>query len=206
MTAGPDQTTHAPARGATRGRPRSESVGEAIREAARAILASEGYEALTFEAVAERAGVAKTTVYRRYADRTALVVDVGQALVDAQPAPDTGSLRKDLVVTLVVTAVIFDDPVTAGMIAAVVGQMAHDTALAEAMRGTVIARRIGVMEQVFRRAITRGEIPADTDWWLHSQRLVGPLLMRTLLTHEPIDADLVERLVDLELKSIGIAG
>ncbi len=190
----------------TRGRPRSESVGDAIRTAAREILAGQGYDALTFEAVAARAGVAKSTVYRRYADRIALVVDVGNAITDLQLDRDTGSLRRDLIVALVHTSVVFADGLTAAMLAAIVGQMAHDPALAEAMRGTVMARRIAVMEQIFRRAIARGEVPADIDWWLHSQRLVGPLFMRALLTRETIDATLVERLVDLELKSIGIAG
>lgn len=189
-----------------RGRPRSESVGEAIRLAAREILAGQGYDALTFEAVAARAGVAKSTVYRRYPDRIALVVDVGNAIADLQLDRDTGSLRRDLIVALVHTSVVFADGLTAAMLAAIVGQMAHDPALAEAMRGTVMSRRIAVMEQIFRRAIDRGEVPADIDWWLHSQRLVGPLLMRTLLTRETIDATLVERLVDLELKSIGFAG
>lgn len=190
----------------TRGRPRSESVGEAIRLAAGEILAGEGYEALTFEAVAARAGVAKSTVYRRYPDRIALVVDVGNSIVDLQLDRDTGSLRRDLIVALVHTSVVFDDGLTAAMLAAIVGQMAHDPALAQAMRGTVMSRRIAVMEQIFRRAIDRGEVPADIDWWLHSQRLVGPLFMRALLTREPIGATLIERLVDLELKSIGIAG
>lgn len=189
-----------------RGRPRSESVGQAIREAAQAILAAEGYAGLSFEAVAARAGVAKTTVYRRYEDRVALIVDIATGLVDGQPEPDTGSLGPDLVLTLRTTAEAFANPVTGAMIAAVVGEMAHDPRLAEAMRTTVMARRIAALGRVFARAIERGEIPADTDWWLHSQRVVGPLMMRTLVTHEPIDDDLIERLVGLELRSLGIEG
>ncbi len=187
-----------------RGRPRTAKVGEAIHEAARAILASEGYEGLTFEAVAARAGVARSTVYRRYADRTALVVEMAQAIVDAPPEPNTGNFSQDLLSALWGTARTFSDPVLAAMMAAVVGQMGHDVALAEAMRSTVMVRRIAVMERVFTRAIRRGEIPWDTEWWLCTQRMVGPLLMRTLLTHEPIDQELVAKLVVLETRSLGL--
>lgn len=203
MTAEADPATEAE-RGPGRGRPRSESVGRAIREAARAILAAEGYDGLTFEAVATQAGVAKTTVYRRYADRVALIVDVGNDIADAQPEPDTGNLHDDLVSVLASMAHTFSDPVTGAMLAAVIGQMGRAPRLAEAMRGAVIARRMAAMELVFRRSITRGDIPSDTDWWLHTQRLVGPLVMRTLLTHEPIDEPLVRRIVALELRSLGL--
>ncbi|MBM3525511.1 MAG: TetR family transcriptional regulator [Alphaproteobacteria bacterium] len=190
---------------APRGRPRSEHLGAAIRAAARRILATEGYQGLTFEAVAAAAGVAKTTVYRRYADRVALIIDIADDLLDAQPEADTGSLRSDLELTLHATAEAFADPVTAAMIAAVVGEMAHDERLAESMRTTVIARRIAVMGRVFGRAIARSEIPTGTEWWLHAQRVIGPVMMRTLLTHEPIDDALIERLVSLELRSLGLS-
>lgn len=188
----------------TRGRPRSERVGQAIHEAARAILATEGFEGLTFEAVASRAGVAKTTIYRRYVDRTALVVEIAQELVDAQAEPDTGTLAGDLFMALWGTAQIFADPLVAAMMAAVVGQMGHDAVLAEAMRSAVIARRVSMMGRVFERAMARREIPSDTEWWLHTQRVVGPLFMRVLLTHEPIDREFVAKVVVLETRSLGL--
>lgn len=187
-----------------RGRPRSESAGQAIRDAARSLLASEGFEGLTFEAVAARAGVAKTTVYRRYADRTALVVDVAQEIAGAQPERDTGTLAGDLFAALWETAQTFSDPLVAAMMAAVVGQMGHDVALTEAIRSTVMAQRMSAMHRLFERAIARGEIPPDTDWWLHTQRVIGPLLMRVLLTHESIDQEFVAKVVVLETRSLGI--
>lgn len=200
MTSASTGTPPSVARG--RGRPRSEAVGEAIRAAVRTILATEGYEGLTFEAVAERAGVARTTLYRRYADRAAIVVEASAALAAAIPDTDTGSLEGDLTAAIEGVTQTFLNPATAGMLAAVVGQMGRDPALAEAMRVAVVARRMAVMEAIFRRAVIRGEIPAATDWWLSAQRLVGPVMMRVLLTREPVDAAFIARLVAFEVRAI----
>src|SRR5437016_1652815 len=83
----------------TRGRPRSTEADHAIFEATRRVLDRAGYDGLTMDGVAMQAGVAKTTIYRRYAHKALLVLDsMDQTARDAPAAlPDTGSFRDDLV-------------------------------------------------------------------------------------------------------------
>ena len=83
----------APARG--RGRPRSEEAHRAIVEATLTLLDEGGYTALTIEAVAERAGVGKTTIYRRWPSKLELVVEAVGELRPPGPPDDTGSLAGD---------------------------------------------------------------------------------------------------------------
>lgn len=81
----------------TGGRPRSAGAGAAILAAARELLGEGGFEAVTMEGVAARAGVAKTTVYRRYPNRTGLIAAaVFEVLGTVVPGDDRGSLRADL--------------------------------------------------------------------------------------------------------------
>ena len=110
----------APAR---RGRPRSQAADRAILAAARELLAEGGLAAMSFEEVAARSGVAKTTIYRRWTSRGALAMDAFLADFQAQqPLPDTGSLRGDLLAALRawIRAVTHTSagPVLAGLIAA----------------------------------------------------------------------------------------
>ena len=83
----------APARG--RGRPRSEQAHRAIVEATLTLLDEGGYTALTIEAVAERAGVGKTTIYRRWPSKLELVIEAISELRPPGPPEDTGSLAGD---------------------------------------------------------------------------------------------------------------
>src|ERR1700761_4243764 len=80
-----------------RGRPRSEQADRAILQAAAQVLAERGLAGMSIEEVASRAGVGKTTIYRRWTSRGALALDAFLAdFQGQQPLPDTGSLRGDL--------------------------------------------------------------------------------------------------------------
>lgn len=86
----------APTRG--RGRPRSAAAHQAILDAAIDILAESGIEALTVEGIASRAGVGKTTIYRRWPNKELLLVEAVSNIVTAdEPLPDNGSIREDLI-------------------------------------------------------------------------------------------------------------
>src|ERR1017187_7822073 len=91
----------APSASARRGRPRSEEADRAILRAATELLAERGLHGLSIEEVASRAGVAKTTIYRRWHSRGTLALDAFLAEFKAlQPLPDTGILRDDLLAAL----------------------------------------------------------------------------------------------------------
>src|SRR4249920_852730 len=75
------------------GRPRSSEADQAILDAALEVFAGAGYDGLTIEAVADRAGVAKSTIYRRYQDKAELLLAAVECSAEiSTPAPDTGSL------------------------------------------------------------------------------------------------------------------
>ena len=77
-------------------RPRSDEARRKALEAARELIVEKGVVNLTIEDVAARSGVAKTTIYRHWPERTALIVDTVNAMFEHLRTPDTGSLRGDL--------------------------------------------------------------------------------------------------------------
>ena len=119
-----------------RGRPRSAVADQAIFEATRRLLDEAGYHGLTVEGVAAEAGVAKTTIYRRYANKALLVLDaMDQSARDAPVAlPDTGTFRGDLlaVALLVREEIAPSSPSSVG--AALLGEASHDVVVAERLR------------------------------------------------------------------------
>src|ERR1700689_5196433 len=87
--------------GAQRGRPRSPEADRAILTAAVELLADRGLAAMSIEEVAARAGVGKATIYRRWPSKGLLALDAFVAsFLAAQPPPDTGTLRGDLIAAL----------------------------------------------------------------------------------------------------------
>ena len=133
-----------------------------LREAALALLAEVGYDRLTMDAVAARAGAAKTTIYRRWPGKAELVVDALASLKGAPEIPDTGSLRQDLraLAESVTSAESrFGAQVTIGM----VGALARDAELRRVFGEKFIAPRMAGFRTVFERAVARGEMPAGHD-------------------------------------------
>ena len=78
------------------GRPRNETYDDSILDATMAILLEDGYPGLTIDGVAARANVGRPTIYRRWSSKPALVVAALARSTGLAPAPDTGSLRGDL--------------------------------------------------------------------------------------------------------------
>jgi AcrR family transcriptional regulator len=133
-----------------------------LREAALALLAEVGYDRLTMDAVAARAGAAKTTIYRRWPGKAELVVDALASLKGAPEIPDTGSLRQDLRVlaeSITSPESQFGAQVTIGMVSA----LARDAELRRVFGEKFIAPRMAGFRTVFERAVARGEMPAGHD-------------------------------------------
>lgn len=134
----------------------------ALREATLAVLAEVGYERLTMDAVAARAGAAKTTIYRRWRDKADLVVDALNCLKGVPQVPDTGSLRQDLraLAEFIISAEgQFGAQMTAGMVNAV----ARDAGLRLVFGEKFLAPRMAAFRAVFERAVARGEMPGGHD-------------------------------------------
>jgi AcrR family transcriptional regulator len=158
-----------------------------------------GYADLTVENVALRAGVNKTTVYRRWKDRRSLVTD---ALTDHVAShisiPDTGDVVSDLrqLAYQVVRAQNTEPDRTITL--ALNSDAARLPEIAE-IRRNFFADRFRRAEPIVSRAITRGELPADTDPAALIKALIAPIYLRLLVTLETVDANTAEHAADIAL-------
>lgn len=166
---------------------RGPKVRAAVLAATLAELADTGYAALTIENIARRAGVHKTTIYRRWTDRESLVADVlGERIALDFPIPDTGSVQDDLR-QLAQAFVAWVSGPTGGMIfAAVYSDAARLPGISDVRRELFEygPRRAAV---VIDRAIERGELPAGTDPAAVLRALIAPIYFRLTVTAEPVD-------------------
>ena len=185
------------------GRPRSAEADRAILRATVDLLACEGYGGVTMEGVAARAGVGKATVYRRWASKSALVVDAVDACRESgwQP-PDTGSAREDLLAFVRGFLDVIRASDAGRVMPALVAELARNPELAVAFRdGFVQPRRARVLEAV-RRGVERGEVRPDVDAELIADAVVALLQHRFLVTGMEIDDELPERVLDLLWRGI----
>jgi AcrR family transcriptional regulator len=186
-----------------RGRPRSAIADQAIREAAVDLFAERGFEGFSVEDVADRAGVSKATVYRRYPSKVDLVVEAGSCLAnDEITFPDTGNLRDD-VRGLAQSLVNAFQHTRAGKMMPVMTFERRRYPELDAGYRRFLADRKARTREVLRRAVERGELPGDTDIGVMSSMLVGPIFHRLMITQEPLTHAFVDTLVDALLRGFG---
>lgn len=178
------------------GRPRSPRVDEAIIEAVLELL-SEGVtaEALSIEAVATRAGVGKATIYRRWVNKDALLLDAVAALKG--PLPEIGgiSVRDDLV-TLLRPVGARKAVRTATVLPCLISELNRSPKLFECFQKIIEPRR-ELMRGVLRRGVESGELRPDIDIEIVMAMLVSPMLAQSVTNLDPqLDREtLPERLV-----------
>jgi len=186
-----------------RGRPRSAIADKAIRDAAVDLFAERGFEGFSVEDVADRAGVSKATVYRRYPSKVDLVVEAGSCLAtDELTFPDTGNLRDD-VRGLARSLVNAFKNTRAGKMMPVMTFERRRYPELDAGYRRFLADRKARTREVLRRGIDRGELPPDTDVAVMSSMLVGPIFHRLMITQEPMNDAFVDALVDALLRGFG---
>lgn len=185
-----------------RGRPAggSEAVVRSILDATLELLGSHGYSGLRIEDVAARAGVNKTSVYRRWRLKSDLVTAALGALAEkGGTPPDTGSLRGDLLALMRESHASCESPTGAAVVRALMA--ADDPEIIEIAR-TVWYRYYATPSPVFERAIARGELARGTDQGLLRELVVAPILHRVFLVREPVDHAFFVRVVDAVLNGI----
>ncbi len=176
-----------PQAGTLRPRGRTERVRAAVLAATRAELQAHGYAELTVERVAEAAGVAKSTVYRRWQDTAGLLTELLRELVSVDvPLPDTGSIDADLRELALGISRFYADPVQRSIFLGLIAAAVHSPRTADALRDFYATRNSQAAESV-RRAVARGELPADTDPVEVIRALGAPFYYRMLVTYEPVD-------------------
>ncbi len=181
---------------------RSARVREAVLNAAFAELGEKGYAGFNMEAVARRSGVHKTTVYRRWPTREALVMDALDSRSDRYtPIPVTGSLRGDLRAFGEEVFAKLSSPHGRAMLKSLVAAVDESPEILEKVR-SFWRERLDVGGAVLARGISRGELPPDTDADLAIESFLGPIYLRVLLSGYPVNGDVLERLVDLLIDGI----
>jgi AcrR family transcriptional regulator len=185
-----------------RGRPRNEACGHNILVAALELVAQVGIAGLTMDSLAERAGVGKATIYRRWSSKEALMLDAWMAAVATPEVPDTGTLRGDV---LTLFGSFSDSDLAPDMMQRVFPQMIAaartNPDVADAYR-TFVEERRRPLREVLVRAAARGELPAGLDVELVQDLLVSPLMYRWLVIGSAMAPGELEQSVDLVLAGV----
>jgi AcrR family transcriptional regulator len=182
-----------------RGRPRDPGADARILDAACALLMERGYERMTVDEVADRAGVGKATVYRRYPSKERMAHDALQRIFDLDvPTPETGSLRGDLVVLYRSTLEFARTPAGEQFLRLVSGEAARDEWTASLYR-KMYERRQAATHAMLRRAVESGELRPDLDLAVFVDWLPALAMMRAICRVPMPPPEDAERIVDLLL-------
>ncbi|MFI5688868.1 TetR/AcrR family transcriptional regulator [Streptomyces sp. NPDC051636] len=180
------------------GRPRSAAADTAILAATREALVELGWSKLTLGDVAMRAGVAKTTLYRRWAGKNELVVDAVAELFDELRLPDRGTLAADIEGVVLQFAAILARPEAKSGLMAAVAESTRDDALRERIRESIVDRQKRLVQEGRARAQVRGELPPESGPEeaartadLIFDMVAGAVVHRTLVSGKPADEEWV---------------
>ncbi|MGX6600663.1 TetR/AcrR family transcriptional regulator [Micromonosporaceae bacterium Da 78-11] len=183
------------------GRPRNAQADEAILDAVIALLGEgQGAAAISIEAVAARAGVGKATIYRRWPNKEALLVDAVATMKGPLPEPEGRSVRDDLV--MLIAANRTSRAQRMGKVTAcLLPEFSRDAELSRTFQAVVEPRR-DIMRQVLLRGVELGELRADLDVELTLLMLSGPSMVQNMLNWNPRvpEEGFAESLVDAVLR------
>src|SRR5262245_52002902 len=159
------------------------------------VLVEKGYGRLSTEEVAERAGLHRSTVHRRFPTRAELVAEMMTALAaERVPVPDTGHLASDLLAFARTVRRATAEPIAGALTRAVVAEGGDRTELG-AVSAAFWAHRWEAAGDIVRRAIARGELAEDTDHRLVVELVVAPIHFRTFITGDAVTDDFVAEVV-----------
>lgn len=180
--------------------PRVQRSRAAVLEAAVVVLAEHGWAGTTVEAVAERSGVAKTTIYRHWTGRDQLMLDALDGLLAPPAIEATGDLYADLVTMACALADALEQSAWSRVLPAVTEGAERDPQVAQR-----VADLTGGVRLAFTRRLAaardQGGLPSDADLGLMTHFLIDPLFVRRLLTRERSTTRFIESLVDGVLRS-----
>lgn len=180
-----------------RGRPRSERARQAILAAAGELMLEGGLTAASMEAIADRAGVSKATIYKWWPSRGAVALD--GFLAQAQHTmvvPEGLSTREALRLHMLALVRLFRETPSGPLMRALASQAECDPEIARAIRERWLAPRRAVSYEIIRGGVARGEIRDDVDATVLIDMLYAPIYYRLIFGHEPLTDELADSLVD----------
>ncbi|QES54470.1 TetR family transcriptional regulator [Streptomyces venezuelae] len=188
---------------------RSDRSRRAILDASLALVGEVGYDKLTIEAIAARAGVGKQTIYRWWPSKAAVLLDAslalfGDAATEAEWAgfPDTGDLAADLKHVLRATVDQFNDEKYDAPTRALTAAGATDPELGARFTEQLLEPQLALYEERLRTAREAGRLAQDADLRLTVEMLVGPLTYRWLMRTAPLTHAYTDALVDRVLGGV----
>jgi len=185
-----------------RGRPRDEIARTRILEAALQLLEELGFASATTDAIAERAGASKATIYRWWPNKAAVLIEaLREAVALENPFPDTGDLRQDLRLQLENFVKLLTGQ-RGRIFKAFIAAAQSDPEVACAFRSTWIAPRRETARAVLEKHQKHGRLSADLDPDLILDLLYGPLYFRLLAGHGPLTPDFAHAIAELALQGL----
>jgi AcrR family transcriptional regulator len=188
--------------GAVRPGGRTAAVRAAVLRATGDMLVESGLRGLELTDVAERAGVGKSTVYRRWGSVPALVTDLLCDMAETSlPRADTGSLRADLRSNAALVRRTLSDRRQGRLFKAIIAAATYDPRTAEAL-ATFYDRRVTEWSGCVVDAVARGEAPEETDAAAVIRQVSAPLYYQFLTSTKPLTAKDAQRAVDAAIAAI----
>ena len=185
------------------GRPRNESIDAAVLVAARELLAEVGYDQVTMDATAVRAGTSKAAIYRRYRSKAELLFAAGVHGAGAEPPADTGSLRGDLLALGKRIRADMSAPAARQVAPHVIAEISRSPEVSERLRGVFVATEREEIEVVLARAVRRGELAAMPPVATVHRMLGGALFFTVMVIDEAIGDDELTRVIDVLVRGLG---
>ncbi|WBB52061.1 TetR/AcrR family transcriptional regulator [Verrucosispora sp. WMMD573] len=181
-------------------------ITSAIRRALMQELAAVGYGRLSIEAVARRAGVSKTAIYRRWNSKLDLVLDVVSAAASRKlPMLDTGTLDGDVRLLLLVVSGALGHPVASQIIPDLLAEAARNPQIAGTLQGALKDYQDRIGKIVIGRAVERGELPGGADPRIAADLIVGPIYWRMAIARSPLDPAELDRMARAAVAALRVA-
>ena len=166
------------------------------------LLTEAGLDELTMDEISRRSGVAKTTIYRHWPNRSALVIDACSRMTNGeQTPPDTGSLEGDLRAISTNIAELLETARWSAIVPSIVDAAEHDPAYADIHRA-IQHGHAAPLRSVLDRAALRGQIPSTVDREAIIALLLGPLFYRRWFSREKIETTFVETIIRSALAAL----
>jgi AcrR family transcriptional regulator len=183
------------------GRPRSEEARQAALAATVDLVLAHGVEGVTFEDVAARSGVAKTTLYRHFGTKQALVVAAASSCLVEHPTPDTGDLAADLRSIFDRFKEAEDERRLPDILPALVAASDRDPDLHDLVVAMRDERRRPI-RTVLQLAQLRGEIGRDVDLDAAMALLIGPFVMKRMIDREEVAPEFLDAVFEMAIAGL----
>lgn len=184
-----------------RGRPRVEGLDQTLLDVTLEFAGEVGLHGMSMDELAQRAGVSKATIYRRWPSKERLVLEALNQAMRPFDLIDTGSLRGDLDDYLGELARRMATGRASDVLPDLIAASVRDPNL-RASLDEYIRHRRQPLQSILVRGLERGELAVDTDVEVLIDALIGPFVYRRLLSHDPLDAAFVERLLRTVLAQV----